>query len=70
MILGAAIAGAQEPAASPPEAKSLGDSLSQLQAQVRELGAMLRDVRDDAARSRQEIQELRRELAERLRLRR
>lgn len=62
-ILGAAVAGAQEPAASPPQAKALGDSLSELQAQVRELSAMLRDVRDDAARSRQEIQELRRELA-------
>ena len=63
VILGAALAGAQEPATSPPQAKSLGDSLSELQAQVRELSAMLRGVRDDAARSRQEIQELRRELA-------
>lgn len=62
-ILGAAMAGAQEPAASAPEAKSLGDSLRELQAQVREISSMLRDVRDDAALSRQEIRELRRELA-------
>ncbi len=63
VVLGAGIACAQEPAAAAAQAKSLADALSELQTQVRELGATLRDVRAEAARSRDEIQELRRELA-------
>jgi hypothetical protein len=63
VAMSAAVASAQEPPAYAAQAKSLADSLNELQAQVRELSSMLRDVRDEAALSRNEIQELRRELA-------
>ena len=50
---------AETPAGKPP---SVTMSLGELQEQVRELGAILRDVREEAARSRAEIQALRHEL--------